>query len=791
MAANNISASDFQQVLDTILTFLRSPPQLDFEKVPTSEIVYDFPTIRLRERPVGTPTMSEVGEFFEVATGKFYYQNFFNPKIADELSWPNEKLMRRHGRYVIQNMPDVNNAKGINATPMKASSWFEEDLIDSIARSKQPTCTFLLGAPGAGKSTLIKYLINSKRDHSETKNVVFSRFESTKFFRFCEEQIAKESPDQDFEHAPFQKILALLSDYFFSIVLRDLILSHAYNITDRGLVLKDDNAYFRNPRTIDDLLFRAAESQASVTEQARQTAFYILIEAVGPTAFLHKELFQIDFQLRVALVRKLAVGKKVCVVFDGLDVLSPEDEELDHQKYEILKLVMKLFGLGLTTQRWPVQPGFDHHAIVLLRTNTYFYLIDRANKEIRTADLRPYEIGALPQHVVLFRAIIKGLRALNAYASLEDSEVREIAERLFQSLDTIMRVIGVNFRLSKKQEGVLGLFNGNIRDAFEFIARILYWVREESEGAHLTARPRISELLEFIASRQARFLLEQKAYRLIELLLFFQTSTFQNAIDVQKLRIVSDPKIQALTARVAVRKNNACRGLVDNVFNYHSFDHLNNNDDHKLLQKIRVLQICAQRATITDSQLRHEMIELGYESDANSDLGLAIMILRYAGFLDRLDEGAERRYSCTTKGRVVIEELLFQSSYIEHVYHKTLMPTSLVSRKDDSPRSESHQRWTVNSIRNYFILLTYIHFIENNISRQRSVPGQYRIWAKMRNSVVAAVRRILLQDYQEKRTRSPSTWFASMVLQEISEVVARWRKEGLIVEDEELSVGER
>jgi len=736
---------------------------------------------------VGTPPMSEVGDFFKAAIAKFYYQDFFDPKKVRDMVWPNETIKRQQGRYQIQTVQNRLQSKGINDTPEVALSWFREDIVDGIASSKQPTCSFLLGAPGSGKSTLLKFLINTGRDYSELRQVVFSRFESTKFFKFCEEEVARKYPGSSFEHTPLAQIIELLSDYFFSIVLRDLILSHAYSASANGLALKKGK-FFGDARTMENFLFQASELVHEVTEDQRQSAFYILLDAMRETSFDHKRLFEIDFPLRVAMTRALAFGKRVCVIFDGLDILSPEDEELDHQKYEILKLIMKLFGLGMSHQRWPTQPGFDHHAIILLRPNTYFHLIDQAQQEIRTADVRAYEIAPLSPHVVLFRAIKKGLRAVEAYQHLDDQGIFEIAETLFSSLDIIMRSLGITLHVAKSDNGILGMFNGNIRDCFDFMARILYWVREEADS-DLSSRPRLSELIKFISSPQARGMLSRKGYRLIELLLFFETSTFQNAMDVKRIKSSGDPRLQDVTGRVSVCKNYACRGLVDNVFNYHSFDHKNNNDNHNLLQKVRILQVCCRHQAISEEGLRNAMTEFGYDLGLGSDIGLAIMILRYAGFLNRFDEGREKRFTCTTKGRVVMQRLMFQGSYLEHVYHKTLLPKVLMSAKSDSPRSESHPRWTVASIRNYFTLLTYIRFIENNVSRSKEVPRTYRIYENMRASVVDSIRRIVTQDYLEKRSKGSSAWFATMALQEIQDLLTRWSDDNLIA-DEEVEVSE-
>lgn len=767
--------TSFHEALGTIEKHFRQPPLLDFGNASCSDLAYGFPTILPSRRGGTTPLASQLSLFLETATKKFYYEDFRKQLATNGLSWPDEKLGRRAKRYVVQ-QKRIAPRGVVNATREAALEWFRSDLVDEIERGRQSTCTFFLGMPGSGKSTLLKYLVNTERAYSKSHRVVFSRFESTKFFRFCGERMRAEGIDTD-EPWPASKLLILFQDYYWFIVLRDLVLHYTYDLTSAGtLARKSSCPYFGNVRAIDDFVTRA-EEDADAGLEAQTRAFYVLSEAITPQQFDHKNIFEIDFRLRRAMVRMLSADLKICVIFDGLDALSPEDQVLDNQKFKVLEFILIMYGYGSKGTEGAFDPGFSHHAMIALRPNTHERLTDAVDKEVWTSTrIRVYRIAPLSPAVVLFRSIRRGLAAVGT----PDEEVDAIADQLYRSVGMLLATIGGTLELGSSADRILSLFNGNLRDCFEFMVRVLSWIRDESETKLLPPRSTVADLVSFISSDESEHLLRQKGYRLIELLLFYQTSSFQNAILVQKIDALMSTSTRTIFGKAVLRKNYSCTGLIDNVFNYHSFDDAKNNDAHSLLQKIRILQVCIREGTSTDAHLCSKLAELGYDVSAHSELERSILILRYVGFLDRFDENGTKYYSITPKGRVVVEHLIYQSSYLEHIYHKTLLPAGLVSQKQDMPRSESHERWTLASIRNYFILLAYIRFVESNPARGKSVPAEFRIWPAMVESVFSAILRILSQDHAAKQDKSPSIWFASIALQDIEELIARWRSDTLL-----------
>ncbi|MGB9367603.1 MAG: hypothetical protein WCE79_16470 [Xanthobacteraceae bacterium] len=774
MFENSELPEDAQKKLDAIVDLFRSPPSINFENNGLREITYSFPSIRSRSRPSPVTSLGELGQFYSGAEQKFFYQTFFQAATADDLCWPNERLTN-DGMFHRIDGSASHIANKVNATKEMAIAWFRDDLIQRISTAKQPVCALMLGLPGSGKSTLVKYLVNAERNYSNSLNVVFTRFESTKFFRFCEEHPSRRGQEWTLD----VNTVEMLSDYLYSIVLRDLILNQAYDFGKGGLQRKTNEGFFRSRSSIENLIYQSAEGYPNITEDIIQHGYYTLLHSIGETKFDHKKIFELNFALRVELVRTLARDKKICVVFDGLDFLSPEDELLDRQKYLLLEAILRMFGLGVAG--WGGRTArlvFDYHALVLLRPNTFHQVYDRVDKEVLTAAILVCEIAQLDPKVVLYRAIVRGLREVQSYRATTPAQQARTAEELYNCLNAILEMVGLQLQLQELKYSILELFNGNIRDSFKFISRVLYWVREEGERA-LSVRPKLSEVIEFLSSGDSQKTLRQKSYRVVELLLLFNSMAFQNAITTRPVRPQPARKLNPVEG-VSLEKNTGTTSLVDNVFNYHFFEHENNNDNHKLLEKIRLLQLCAQTEGLTETTLMEGLQNLGYDTSSASGVKYSILVLRHAGFIGRDDNGAERSYSVTPKGRIVLERLLFDNIYLEHVYHKTLFPLSLIGSHHDAPRQESHERWTIASIRNYFTLLTYVKFIEANVARHKRVPESFLIANKMGKAIEEAVTRILIQDYLSKQRQNPSTWFLTSALEAMEAQVTHWRSEGLV-----------
>lgn len=791
----------FLEALHHVAKAFENPPKLDFERVQAMrpQIEYDFPAIKPDTRSSGVLTR-DIGRFHEQATGKFHYHDFWVKPQDVGLTWPNERLLHRANAYRVteqeQNLPD----DIVNSTKESAELWFRDEIIDVIAEAEERICICLLGKPGAGKSTLLKYLVNSQRAHSNERRVIFSRFETAKFREILEERLGTVGGGPMFGAVFLKAIL----DYIHTIVLRDLLFNEAYCVLDEGVFPKRDHPFFTSGG-VEALTFAASEIEvpgheqapqaAYEVEQARQSAFRILRNAVrnsrrNPNDKMldYREFLNLDTLMRVRLVKHLIEGKQVCIIFDGLDFLTTDDTDMDPQKYKVLTSVMRLFGFNIEALGFPpLRLGFDIHAIIPLRPNTFWELHDRTvppEAKISLSKIITRRVTELSPRVVLYRALFRGLRSNSVYRARSEAELAEAVDGYFTFVNSVMRVIGVQFGMGHDNDHdseVLSLFNGNLRDCFDFLARILFWLKDESQSkdAGLSLGTRVGsslpDLFEFAATRPARRLLARRGYRLVEHMLFFSTSTFQNALKVERSGLEG-----SIGGNRIISRNGTCRGLVDNVFNYHSLDHANFNGNHKLLQKVRILQILCEAGSVSLEDVMAAMHNFGYDAGPKSDIADALKVLRYVGFIMPTTEAGRTSYQVTTKGRIVVTGLVYKAAYLEHVFHASLLPKLLMRWPQDVPRVEGSGDWAVNSIRNYFTLLCYIRSIEDFRTNDKIVPAKYRVWPTMRVSVFTAVERILRRDWQEKGHQDPGTWFVTRAQGIIDALTGAWQNEGIV-----------
>jgi hypothetical protein len=182
-------------------------------------------------------------------------------------------------------------------------------------------------------------------------------------------------------------------------------------------------------------------------------------------------------------------------------------------------------------------------------------------------------------------------------------------------------------------------------------------------------------------------------------------------------------------------------GFLDNVFNYHVHHHHVGEDLHPLLEKIRIIQLLRGQS-LNPEQLQGLLeSRLGYVSD-NLMTTMRILV---RGQLVRADAVTnDVLFTATTRGEIMVDHVARSMTYLEHVYHQTLFPSDFLPSRADSPRRGGGvETWTAQSIRNCYLFLAYMRFVENNRAQDKTVPVALRIYEKtlkqVRQSIVGIV----------------------------------------------------
>ncbi len=337
--------------------------------------------------------------------------------------------------------------------------------------------------------------------------------------------------------------------------------------------------------------------------------------------------------------------------------------------------------------------------------------------------------------------------------------------------------------MPKNHISFLNIFNGNIRDCFDFFQRALAWISDENYQVTKDDKPNLDTMFDFVSRYANRRFMMSKSYRLVEMLLHFRQPIFLNKVYVDWSNDI-ESKNPGAGRSYRLSKNTESDTFVDNVFNYIWRQHPNENRLHYLLLKIRVLQIVQEAAPtrITRTEIFARLREFGYVGLQRFELDDAFVTLLHAGFLMPHYRNREMSYTMMPKGSAVAKGLIFSSVYWEHIFYSTLVPDSMLDDKVDRARGDSLDDWIQHSIRNYLTLLTYFRFVETHTVDGASVPDHFRIAERVGDSLWRSVNGMIHREYKRDRSEQPFKWLANRAFDDAHTMIAHWRSAGIVTE---------
>jgi len=333
--------------------------------------------------------------------------------------------------------------------------------------------------------------------------------------------------------------------------------------------------------------------------------------------------------------------------------------------------------------------------IIVQRHRTYIHWMRKLQTDQKTTgDIEYEKVGvayviATSAHSILRKSVPVQLDVVSP--SLFYVDVK-------RTLDEVLRVLlGTRYRPEKNE--IFGFFDGNLRDEFAFVRRLLIWIASELGEFHnpnYTLKSFASKLREFETSQ----LLTTKKYRIIQLLLRWDSPIFENLVHVDKLEI-TDPNGSNII-NLKFSRNDSFTGLVDNIFNYNSVpEHFGLCKHHCLLMKIRVLQILSTvsvKGGVSIEEIYSRLMELGYSKASLKNLLPSLRVLRYGTLVKEsvdysvshiIPIGPETRYEITNRGEFAVNTLLFNTGYLENCFHQILLPTKIIATESQRPRDNS------------------------------------------------------------------------------------------------------
>jgi hypothetical protein len=664
----------------------------------------------------------------------------------------------RHYRIVEESQTRWTEGTPINLTRATAQDWFLNHLIPSLRENKSSR-HYITGDPGCGKSTLMKYLINSNHEHLRTEGVVFCRFEFMKFMtrRFLNRGMIQRQ----------------LDEYLSFILLRDLVTSLFFSLDAAG--------GFKALWQGDDRIKKIIASLCThVDEPKAKTLLPLMLAA---KVYDLSRIWEIPIFERIILIKLLLESRMIVLVLDGLDYISVDDILSDTDRHFALDyLLSNLNSLSSFQAVIDGEIGLDIRPLTIIREGTLGIKLHQTNNDVGSDAPFRFQVQEIRPRVAAFNAL---QRSLAAFAKLETEGPLPSAATphlLLRAIDGTMGIINVSVGAPFKGEEVFDLFGGNLRTLFEFIRRMLLWfvveaVRDPAINFGKNTSP--DQVLSAMMSKRGHQILVRRKYRLVELLLFSELPWFENVILAER----PDPLLSALRRDVrSIVECDLFTGVLDNAFNYHDWTSKSAADKHSFLEKIRIMQILIDQ-TMASADLESALLNyFGYTTDSLKE-SLAILIRsEYLKFHFGHDNKLELH--ATARARFIVGHLCNEMSYLEHMFHRTLFPKKLFSELKDERREVGVDDWTTASIRNCFIFLTYLNFVESNRAGGVAVPKHHRITDRTQRRLRRTITRILnprrRSPDDQPETPSHGAEVVEAATSQIEKLLERWRKDNLI-----------
>lgn len=778
----------------SVIEHLAKPPSLRFPQ--DQQLVCKFPN-RAKHDPVasGGRNTNPILSILSRGMQPFYYD------LTDLEEW--EAYFRSTGDQAVANgnaisfitdpQVDVAPTACLNASRNHLSDWFIDELVASALEPTRETAWFITGRPGSGKSTVFKYLLNLHRGALKSYKICASRFEFSKYHR------------DHFTSLKPTDVARTLKAYLGYILLRDLILTFAYNHDKTAGISRSSSDLFPNDASVFKFLEinqRILPATSDVSDIAER-----IIDAIGRERFDFHQLKLIDGLDCLSIARKLIeiLGVTPIVFFDGLDAVSLSARKFDTISFRILEVLLQNFAFPAARdaeseefgarERIPLNITIKVRPLFILRERTFADMFETPYRRISTSGRYAHRrLKPLHHNILIANAVNRGV--VGYYGSAETPQDRanqqSVSSVLIKIIQLTMRDFQEEIGLDQSSNiALLDIFDGDIRDLFELAQEVAALILEDGrlQWDHGNRETQVALALRFLKSDSAKAILKRRAYRMVEFLLTKRTGIYSNKLR-RHIASVHDER-----QSTRLRKDGDCKSDIDNIFNYHVTTHSAHGDAHCLLEKLRIVQ-CATGRPRTSSELATEVAnKVGYliPQERRDEL---ISLLEHTGFLrGEIAADGDERFIITPRGVLAKDYFVRNQNYLEHIFHRTLFPTALVEHIADVPRVQNADRWTLQSIRNAFIFLAYVNYVEGNKAGSMYVPKDLRIFASMQAALIESTTAILERGSHEfdaeeevvKRTgRSRKelnfreTRIGVLALQEINHAIERWKDAKLV-----------
>jgi len=777
-------------------------PDLDFENLGMSRLSARFPAFDKSEEQIkqftartAAPLFRELGvsshvqptvlapllESLAHSIKKFRYANTSIADWEEYFRYAGDRLepSGRHG-YRIVNTADADD---INLSRQAAENWFKNRLIRSIKAENGSHRHMLIGHPGCGKSTLMKFLINTHWGYLQADRLVFSRFEFMKFMH--------RGWWRDRTNLP-----ADLDHYISFILLRDLIALSSYDLVDGTHYRRKfgNDIPFCNDVTMERL--KAAmlhEFKTCVSPADVDVFFSQLKDIVGENGIDAELLRRTDQALRVCLIATMVrQGWHLVLMLDGLDHVAVEDIEFDTDNRYVMDYIRKHINRltyfdGTFRRGLPVSTSI----LIVVRENTFYLNMNRGPDDVGITEFEFHRFNPISPRVIMYNALLRSVRHWAKTAPDAQIDTQMAADSIMRVVEIAIEIINKDLGIHTGQDTVYEVFGGNIRRFLRFVGRLLAWLLHDVRNSAVLPEERDApeKLIGALIGKRGVRILKRRKYRLVEMLLFTDLPWFENAVIIKEDDAAYRHFAMSESPATPFEDNARHSGFLDNVLNYHTAVHDKSPTMHPILEKVRIIQLLRGRQLRlgplqSGPSLQSELSErFGY---VPADINWTIAILLRANLIHvHVGQDKSLAFTATRRGLFVVDHLLPHMSYLEHVFYQTMLPSILIEFISGRRRDENIDEWTYQSIRNVYVLCAYFHSLEQGPNAQ--VPPAFRVHEHIRRRVARTVDHILMIEERKIKERiergervEGAESVASQALRLIENQITNWKKQNLI-----------
>lgn len=660
----------------------------------------------------------------------------------------------------------------INTSESDTLEWLESTL-KSISLSSQRSLNIIKGGTGSGKSSLLKMILNKHRDIFARNGFIPSRVDYTRVSgAFSKAKIFNNTERQSRGKIDYRNgKIPNLPDPYISTMIRIInmcIARDAFIFLIKRQLFGDDSVNQNNVidyniesidflrKSVKTLIDDGLNNSIIDRNTHKNTVNSFSLEVDRLVGYMitgdDKVFFSIDQKLMKFIVSiACQYGMKFLVILDGFDAISMDEILFGKSQLELLVSIGTIIG---DTKSFDYASEFsaqmDIHFIAAIRSNTLAFLLKNISSDHQKINIQHIWTVLPPSVGELLNARVDWLIDTLHQMNIPTTTARENLKSLsFDICRCIVEELGMG------DLNLIQISNFDCRKTLEFISDVVMFISDKAKirrGVGIPAKISVDDFVSIIGF-EARHIIREQSYLLIELLLLRKNLSFSN-------RIAENPDSDSYNFAINGRKfrdQDQMSGIVDNVYNYIAYKSCRETGRSSITLKIRVIQILDAHGALPRERIgTYLRTYFGYQI-SKEDMTVLLLTMVRTGLLfcdwdanTAGPNGDDRiRYAVHNIAKFLSSGLIFTLAYIEHIFYKTRMPSHLCENSIPCIKYQNMQLWPIASMVNAFIFYNVIRQVETieEASGQRNPRdtflGEWQISPRIKKEIHRSADKIL------------------------------------------------